>query len=226
MQPHAFQPTAAGSSLCGYPGCLSPRMALIHAVGDVPDPEPVPREHLIGPFPQEPALGSPAAVEQAAGTIRRYAGATMDDPAGPLVRHEDYLALEEVAEQLRDKVENLQDRIEDRRDSENYWKAAAEKALADLDRQHALAAEGSKQRDALAEALEAEVAARRWRPISEWGQVPIGRIHEVGEEQRGIVWSRGIAAPPEVPSHRFTHFRECLNGEPEQAVAALRKAGR
>lgn len=75
----------------------------------------------------------------------------------------------------------------------------------------------------LREALAIEVEARRWRPISEWGSVPIGRLHEMGEEQRGTVWSRGIAARPDVPSHRWTHFRECLNGEPDHLRALLKE---
>jgi hypothetical protein len=54
---------------------------------------------------------------------------------------------------LRTKTANLQEGIKDRAESERYWKAAAERALTGLDRQHALAAEGSKKRDALADAL-------------------------------------------------------------------------
>lgn len=57
-------------------------------------------------------------------------------------------------DRLRDEIEGQRARLHDLRVSVTFWKTAAEKALADLDRQHALAAEGSKQRDALADALE------------------------------------------------------------------------
>lgn len=110
------------------------------ATGEFRELDPVP------PFHQEPAFGSPEAVGQAAETLR-----------GPGAFFADMAVAELAAERdrLRDETEGQRARLKDLRDSETYWKTAAEKALADLDRQHALAAEGSKQRDALADALEA-----------------------------------------------------------------------
>jgi hypothetical protein len=114
-------------------------------------PDPVP------PFPSEPAPGSPEAVEAAAETIRRLEWS----PEGMRPADANFLSVmlyvretDLMAEQDRLGVKH-RERLREARESEKYWKEAAEKALADLDRQHALAAEGSKLRAVLADALAA-----------------------------------------------------------------------
>lgn len=139
-------------------------------------------QESVGPFPPEPAPGSPEAVKQAAETIRRE-----PDPAdleGLVTLHQRLATAECVAQLYRKEcseltgqrdtlaadVETQRTRLKEVRASESYWKDAAAKALDDLDRQHALAAERSKliqeaeaHVDELAEVL-AQVKARwgRW----------------------------------------------------------------
>lgn len=176
----------------------------------------------VGPFPQEPAPGSPEAVAQAAETIRSRVldSAERDEVLDLLDRHRD--AFEKREDELMAEVERLRGRLA----YVHGQRAAAEAACDACERERREAVE---QRDALADALVSEVAARRWRPISEWDSAPLGRLCEVGEEQDGTVYSREITARTDGGGkihYRWTHFRECLNGQPDEAIAALRKAGR
>jgi hypothetical protein len=141
----------------------------------------------------------------------RFADATSPDAARLIASAPDLLA---ERDRLQAEVETLRTYLDNQ--------------LAEETRQRLRAIKAEGLRDALANALESEVAARRWRPISEWDQAPVGRLQELGEEQDGIVWSREITSRfvGTQLHHSLTHFRECLHGDPEGALAALRAAGR
>lgn len=116
------------------------------------------------PMADERNSREPEATALAAETIRgrmeqlrrgahpESANQQLHDIASDLLRERD--ALLEENERLRYDLGASQENSRRSRDGETYWKDAAQKALSDLDRQHALASEGSRQRDALADALQ------------------------------------------------------------------------